>query len=163
MKSLIELPSPGQFMASSSETLDLELFIRKPPASVRSWWVDLPEDYQANDPREQPYRIVTLRRLADGRELRTYWRTPDGSTRDMVEILHVKPDGSWTFEIPEHPLGFHILDEFRPEPVANGTKLHIRSVITPREASATSRIQTQKERMVQGWKVAAELCERDAP
>jgi hypothetical protein len=75
----------------------------------------------------------------------------------------MKPDGNWTFEIPEHPAGFHILDEFQLEPTPNGTKLRIKSTLTPREASAVSRMQTQKERMVQAWKIAGEICERDAP
>ncbi len=102
-------------MTQGSEVLDLELVIRKSPESIRAWWVDLPDDYQAQDAREQPYRIVTLRKLPNGRELRTYWRMPDGSTREMEEILTLKPDGSWTFEIPNHPTGLHIFDEFRTE------------------------------------------------
>jgi hypothetical protein len=88
---------------------------------------------------------------------------PDGSTREWHEILTLKPDGSWTFEIPNHPTGLHILDEFRTETVPEGTRLHIRSTLTPREPSAISLMGPQKERMTQGWKVAAEICEHDAP
>ena len=146
----------------NSEVINLELMIRKPPASVRAWWTDLPEDYQAKDPQEQPYRIVTTRRLPNRRELRTYWRMPDGTAFDFQEILALKPDGSWTFEIP-NGIGFHIKDEFRTEPVPTGTKLTIRSTLTPLDPNAASRISTQKELMTQGWKGAAKICERDAP
>ena len=144
------------------EIINLELMIRKTPDSVRAWWTDLPEDYQAKDPQEQPYRIVTTRRLPSGRELRTYWRMPDGSAFDFQEILALKPDGSWTFEIP-NGMGFRILDEFRAEPAPMGTKLTIQSTLTPLDSSAADRISTQKELMTQGWKGAAKICERDAP
>ncbi len=149
-------------MAHDSGILDLQLLIRKSPNSVRAWWTDLPDDYVAQDPREQPYRILTLRRLANGRELRTYWRMPDGLTREIQEILIMKTDGSWAFEIANHPTGLHILDEFRTETVPEGTRLHIRSTLTPREASATGRMAELKERMIQAWTIAAEICERDA-
>ena len=144
------------------EIINLELMIRKTPDSVRAWWTDLPEDYQAKDPQEQPYRIVTTRRLPNGRELRTYWRMPDGSAFDFQEILALKPDGSWTFEIP-NGMGFHIKDEFRTESVPSGTKLTIRSTLTPLDAAAASRISAQKELMTQSWKGAVGICERDAP
>ena len=149
-------------MVQGSDVLSLEFLIRKSPEAIRAWWTDLPDDYQAKDPREQPYRIVTLRRMPNGRELRTYWRTPDGSTRDWQELLTMKTDGSWAFEIPNHPAGLHILDEFRTEPTTGGAKLIIRSTLTPQDPSAASRIPTQKERMTQAWKIAAEICERDA-
>jgi len=149
-------------MAQKSDVINLELLIRKPPGSVRAWWTDLPDDYVAKDPMEQPYRIVTTRRLPNGRELRTYWRMPDGSAFDFQEILNLKPDGSWTFEI-SNGMGFRILDEFRAEPAQMGTKLTIQSTLTPLDASAANRISTQKELMTQGWKGAAKICERDAP
>ena len=149
-------------MAQSSDVINLELLIRKSPESVRSWWIDLPDDYRATDPQEQPYRIVTTRRLPNGRELHTYWRLPDGLAFDFQEILTMKPNGSWTFEIP-NGMGFRIMDEFRVEPVSTGTKLTIRSTLTPLDASAVSRLSTQKELMTQGWKGAAKICERDAP
>jgi hypothetical protein len=149
-------------LATEEGILDLELFIKRSPASVRAWWTDLPDDYTAQDPREQPFRIVTLTQTPNGRELRTYWRMPDGSTREMRELLALKPDGNWTFEIPEHPAGFHVFDEFQIEPVESGTKLHIRSTLTPRTTSAARSIATQKDRMAQAWKIAGEICERDA-
>ena len=82
------------------EVLDLEFLIRRPPSSVRAWWTEYPDDYRAKDPREQPYRILTTRRLSDDRELRTYWKLPDGSNAEAQEILSVKSDGSWTYDDP---------------------------------------------------------------
>ena len=149
-------------MAQKSDVINLELLIRKSPESVRAWWTDLPEDYRAKDPQEQPYRIVTTRRSPHGRELRTYWQMSDGSTFDFQEILTIKPDGSWIFEIP-NGMGFHIMDEFRAEPVPAGTKLTIRSTLIPLDSSAAGRISMQKELMTQGWMGAAKICERDAP
>jgi hypothetical protein len=148
-------------MAESSNVINLELMIRKPPSSVRAWWTELPDDYQAKDPQEQPHRIVTKRRLPNGRELETFWRMPDGFAFNLREILTLKPDGSWTFEILDG-LGFHILDEFRTEPVPSGTKLTIRSTLTPKDSAAAGRMASQKELMIQGWKGAAQICERDA-
>ena len=150
------------FMTQKSAVINLELLIRKPPESVRAWWTDLPDDYKAKDPQEQPYRITTTRRLPNGREVQSYWRMPDGAAFDFKEILIVKPDGGWRFEIP-NGMGFRIMDEFRVEAVPTGTKLTIRSTLTPLDSSAANRISTQKELMTQGWKGAAKICERDAP
>ena len=148
----------------TSEVLNLELLIRKPPDSVRAWWTDYPDDYHAKDPREQPYRILTTRRLPNGREVRTFWRLPDGSTPELQEVLNLKPDGSWTYEVLyPNPTGIHIFDEFRTEPTPNGTRLLIHSTLTPRDPAATSRVSGLKEIMIQGWKLAAEVCEHDAP
>jgi hypothetical protein len=151
--------------AMTSEFLDLELMIKKPPNSVRAWWTDYPDDYHAKNPTEQPYRILTTRRLPNGREVRTFWKMPDGSTSEIQEILNLKSDGSWTYEVPyPNSLGIHVLDEFRPEPAPNGTKLVIHSTLTPRDPAATSSsVSGLKEFMIQGWKQAAEICEHDAP
>jgi len=145
------------------DVLDLEFLIRKPPASVRAWWTEYPDDYHAKDPREVPYRILTTRRLPNGREVRTYWRMPDGSNAETQEILNLKPDGSWTYDVPlPNPTGIHVFDEFRTEATPDGTKLLIHSTLTPENPSAASRIGWLKEWMVTGWKQAAEVCERDA-
>lgn len=150
-------------ITEGSEVLNLELLIRKSPQSVRAWWTDLPDDYTAKDPREQPYRILTTRHLENGRELRTYWKLPDGSTPDFQEILKLNPDGTWQFDIPNTPVGIHLFDEFRTESTPDGTKLLIHSTLTPKDPSATTRIAMLKEFMITGWKLAAEICERDAP
>jgi len=144
------------------ESIDLELLIHKPPGSVRAWWTEYPDDYYAKDPREQPYRILTTRRLPNGREVRTFWNMPDGSKAEVREILNMKPDGSWTYDVPNpNPTGIHVFDEFRTEPTMEGTKLVIHSTLTPEDASATSRVPGLKEFMIQGWKLAAEVCEHD--
>jgi len=148
----------------SSEVIDLELLIRKPPNSVRSWWTDYQDDYYAKDPSEQPYRILTTRRLPNGREVRTYWRMPDGSNLEVNEVLNMQRDGSWTYDVPTpNTLGIHVLDEFRTEPTPDGTRLLIHSTLTPADSSAAGRVAMLKENMIQGWKHAATLCERDAP
>jgi len=148
----------------TSDVLNLELLIRKPPASVRAWWTDYPDDYHAKDPREQPYRIQTTRRLPNGREVRTFWKMPDGSSIEVLEVLNLEPDGTWTYDVPTpNPLGIHVFDEFRPEPTPEGTKLSIHSTLIPQDTSAMTRMSALKEVMIQGWKQAAEICERDAP
>jgi len=146
------------------DVLDLELLIRKPPASVRAWWTDYPDDYHAKDPLEQPYRILTTRHLSNSREVRTYWKMPDGTAIDILEILNLKPDGTWTYEVPSpNRLGIHVLDEFRPESTPEGTRLLIHSTLTPKDAAAANNVSRLKRTMIQGWKQAAEICERDAP
>ena len=148
----------------NSESINLELLIRKPPSSVRAWWTDYPDDYRAKDSREQPYRILTTRRLANGREVRTYWKMPDGSSAEVREILNVNSDGGWTYDVPCPNLtGIHVFDEFRPETTSEGTRLLIHSTLTPEEPSAADRVAWLKEFMIQGWKMAAEICEGDAP
>ena len=149
-------------MAQNSDVINLELLIHRSPKSICAWWTEFPDDYHAADPQEQPYRIVTTRRFPNGRELETFWRMPDGFTFNFREILTLKPDGSWTFEIP-NGLGFRIFDEFRIEPGPSGTKLIIRSTLTPQDAAAAGHMSSQKELMIEGWKGAAKLCERDAP
>src|SRR5579884_1958865 len=120
-------------MSEMQIVFELTLHIRKPPQHVRSWWTDFPEDYIAKDPTEQPFRIITKKKTSSGKELQTFWRLPDGSVREQFEIMQVKQDGSWTFEIPNHSLGFHILDEFSVESKneEKETILHIHSTITP--------------------------------
>lgn len=146
-----------------AETVHLELDIPRPAKSVQSWWTELPDDYTARDPREQPFRIRTVRHLPEGRELETHWRAPDGSVRVFREVLRVEAPGRWTFDIPEHPLGFRIFDEFRAEPRGEATRLTIRSVIFAVRPGSAAHLAAQKERMEQGWRTAAELCARDAP
>src|SRR5207244_1929167 len=61
-----------------SLNLDLELDIHRPPQSVRAWWTDLPDEYVAKDPREQPHRIRVLARNGHRIELEGTWRGPLG-------------------------------------------------------------------------------------
>jgi len=148
------------------ETFQLELFIRKPPEAVKAWWTDLPDDYLANDPDEQPFRIVTLKKYNEQgkfiRELHCYWRLPDGSERKTQEILYFSEDNEWSFDVI-HPLGFKIHDDFRAIPFEGGTRLEIKSKITVTNSKALDKLREQKERMIYVWKNAARICERDAP
>ncbi|HZW55996.1 MAG TPA: hypothetical protein VFF30_06885 [Nitrososphaerales archaeon] len=144
--------------------LELDLFIRRSPESVRTWWIDLPDDYEAKDPSEQPYRIITTKHNANGgRELLTFWRNPDGSDWLAEETMHLFEDGlSWAFDV-KNPRGFLIRDDFHAVPVEGGTRLEIRSKITPRKPEAETMISQQKEQMTQLWKKMVAICERDAP
>jgi len=151
---------------NQQDTLEMDLMIRKPSESVRRWWTNLPDDYHADDPTEQPFRIFTTKRMSNAsRGLFGYWRLQDGSIRKVREIMEVKADGTWTFEIPSHPLGLRVFDEFSAKAILGGgvTMLHIRCVLSALEPNASARIPAQKERMKQVWRRAAEICERDAP
>lgn len=149
-------------MPAAPRTVDLDLQIRRSPESVRSWWIDLPDDYRAKDPDEQPYRIQTLRRSRDEREFLTHWRNPDGSTMQLRETLRLQGDGPWTFHIDDC-FGVRIHDEFRAEPEGDGTRLHIHSTLTPKTEEAEAAADAIAAQMRQGWPMAARICERDAP
>ena len=150
-------------MGVSSEPLELELFIRRPPESVRAWWTDLPDDYQAKDPREEPYRIVTLRKFPNGRLLLTYWHDDeDGSTYERHEVLLTLPDGGWTVEMTDSPY-FHIRDEFQVRPGEGGSYVHLRQMRIPKDPSYASMIPEIKKEMIGFFKTMGEICERDAP
>ncbi|HWG91670.1 MAG TPA: hypothetical protein VNZ52_12550 [Candidatus Thermoplasmatota archaeon] len=141
----------------------MDLTIRRPPESVRAWWTDLPDDYHATDPEEQPYRIRTLHREDARRQLLTYWRNPDGSTMELRETMTLRPDGSWAFDI-EDAMGVRIHDEFRAEPQGDGgTLLHIESTLTPKGPEAVPVAEYIMADMREGWPRAAHICERDAP
>src|SRR3989441_4083343 len=146
-------------------TLDLDLDIHRAPDSGRGWWTDLPDVYVAKDPREQPHRIGVLARNGDRIELVGTWRGPVGTERLLRETLRVREDGSWTFDA--RAMGLRVHDEFEAIPNGDGTRLHIRSAITP--AGALGRIVARLMgrrilRMLEkSWPTAAEICERDAP
>ena len=110
--------------------LVLNLFIRRPPSSIRNWWTDFPDEHIAKETVEQPFRIVTLKHTSNGKELKTYWRSPDGSERITRETMCVLKDGSWTFDIV-HPIGLEIHDEFRAIPLKGGSRVEIRSMLIP--------------------------------
>jgi hypothetical protein len=145
--------------------LDLELNIRRPPRSVRAWWTDLPDDYNAKDPREEPHRIRVLERHGDRIELVGTWRGPFGTERLLPETLRLREDGSWTFDA--EAMGLRIHDVFEAMPSGDGTRLHIRSVIRPNKLRGriVARLMGRPIlRMLQkGMRTAAEICERDAP
>jgi len=139
----------------------LELSIRRPPDRVRSWWTDLPDDYFAKDPAEQPFRIVTVKLIPKGRGLLTYWGAPDGPVRELRETIWVNEDGTWTFEILNHPSGYKIFDEFSvtSKDGRATTLLHIRSTLIPQNPLVP--VNELVERLIRVWRTAAEICERD--
>jgi len=145
--------------------LDLQLSIHRPPQSVRAWWTDLPDEYVAKDPREQPHRIRVLARDGNRIDLVGTWRGPFGSERLLPEALRVREDGSWTFDA--RAMGLRIHDEFEAIPSGDGTRLQIRSTITP--AGPLGRIVARLmgrrflRMLARGWPTAASICERDAP
>lgn len=145
--------------------LDLELDIHRPPRSVRAWWTDLPDDYVAKDPREQPHRIRVLSRHGDRIELVGTWRGPFGRETLLPETLRLREDGSWTFDA--RTMGLWVHDEFEAFPSGDGTRLHIRSTIRPVGLSGRIVARLMGRRILrmleEGWPTAAEICERDAP
>jgi hypothetical protein len=145
--------------------LDLELDIDRPPQSVRAWWTDLPDEYVAKDPREQPHRIRVLERHSDRIELVGTWRGPLGTERLLPETLRLREDGSWTFDA--RAMGLRVHDEFEAIPNGDGTRLHIRSTITSAGplGKIVARLMGRRilRMLEKGWPTAAEICERDAP
>ncbi len=146
---------------AESSLLSLDLFVRRSPLQVRQWWTEFPDDYRASDPREQPFRIVTLNREGNERRLRTHWRTAEGGEMVVPETLVLKDEDSWTFDV-DNPF-FEIHDEFRAMPVEGGTRLEIRSTIRPRAEEGWKRLELQRERMARQWNLCPSLCEAAVP
>jgi hypothetical protein len=151
--------------AGKSLKLDMELDIHRPPRSVRAWWTDLPDEYVAKDPREQPHRIRVLERNGDRIEVVGTWRGPLGREWLLPETLRLREDGSWTFEA--RTMGLRVHDEFEAVPHGDGTRLRIRTVITPAGLRGRIVARLMGRRLLRmlkdGWPTAAAICERDAP
>ena len=148
-----------------SITLDLDLDIHRSPDSVRAWWTDLPDEYVAKDPREQPHRIRALARQGDRVEVVGTWRGPLGREMLLKETLRLREDGSWTFD--SRAMGISVHDEFEVVSLGEGARLHIRSVLTPARplGRLVARLMGRRlvRRMAESWRTAALICERDAP
>src|SRR5712691_11652781 len=144
---------------------DVELDIHRPPRSVRAWWTDLPDDYVAKDPREQPHRIRVLARDGDRIELVGTWRGPLGTEWLLPETLRLREDGSWTFDA--RAMGLRVHDEFDAVPPGDGTRLHTRGAITCASCLGKIVAWLMGRRILRvlerGWPTAAEICEPDAP
>lgn len=144
-------------------TFELTYHVHKSPESIRRWWLDFSDDYRATDKREQPHRIVTRARKHDEVLVTSYWRAPFGEMK-TDETLRVLGDGSWTADTSF--MGFAVHDEFRATKNGAGSRLDIRSTLTP--MSTTTRILQPvlypiARRMFRNvWRDAALLCERDA-
>lgn len=104
--------------------LTVEVDIRRPPAVVRSWWLDLPEVYEADDPLEQPHRIEKVTEDDQRMELRTYWRGPFGSEMAIEETIHLGREDGWTIDVGL-PAGLAQEDIFTLRPTDTGTRVTI--------------------------------------
>src|SRR2546425_6027735 len=146
-------------------TLDLDLDIHRPPGSVRAWWTDLPDEYVAKDPREQPHRIRVLARNGDRVEVEGAWRGPLGREMLLRETLRLRENGSWTFD--SRAMGISVHDEFEVVSLGEGARLHIRSVLTPARplGRLVARLMGRRlvRRMAESWRKAALIWEREAP
>src|SRR5437899_8530951 len=146
-------------------TLELDLDIHRPPSAVRAWWTDLPDEYVAKDPREQPHRIRVLARQGDRVEVVGTWRGPLGREMLLKETLRLREDGSWTFD--SRAMGISVHDEFEVVSLCEGARLHIRSVLTPARPLGRLVVRLMGRRLVrrmaESWRTAALICERDAP
>lgn len=147
------------------DRVHLTFDVCRPPESIRRWWLDFPDDYRASDPDEQPYRIRTLSRKGDEVVVETHWSGPFGSTMKVVETLRSQGPHAWTADLTM--MGLRIHDEFRVTPTPTGSRLEIRSTISP--ASLAGRVASPlvlpmlKRDMRKTWTNAARICEREAP
>lgn len=151
-------------MATTSPDVSLELSIPRPVPEVRAWWLEMPPDYRATDPREQPFRIKTLSRTATEWRILTYWRV-GGRVVKIPERFEIRPDG-WTVHL-DLPFGLKQRDEFVVTPEgAAGTRVQIDAFVT---ATGVRRLLRPAFRVYarrsypKTWRTAAELCARDAP
>jgi len=147
---------------------DLRVVIEIPrkSADVRAWWTDLPQDYRASDPREQPHRIVTRSRDARRWAIDTYWRTPFARDLRVPEVFTFRPDG-WDVEIAL-PWGLAQRDRFTlVETPDAGTRVEIEVRVFARRALgrlALPAYRAYARRSFPGlWRAAGKLCARDAP
>jgi hypothetical protein len=102
---------------------------RRLPSEVRSWWVDMPDDYTARDPREVARRIVTVKRTETGRELITYYGRMFGPDRPVQETLVVKEPYRWSYDLsPAKGIALH--DEFTATPDGTGARVEVETTVT---------------------------------
>lgn len=112
-------------MSRPQEHLTLTFDIDASPEALESWWTDLPEVYEASDPREQPHRIERVEETEDGGIYETTWRGPLGFPFTMTERLHDEGPGRWRFVVPG--AGFEIEDRYEVKATEAGAHLTIRS------------------------------------
>ncbi len=143
----------------------VDLEIARPPAEVRAWWTQAPDDYRASDPREQPHRIVTLSRTPEEWKVLTYWRVPPLRNLRVPETFRFRPDG-WDVDVGL-PLGLAQKDEFTLAATPGGTRVSIRVTIRARNAwgrlARPAFLRFARRSYARTWRAAAKLCERDAP
>lgn len=115
-------------VAAVQEELVLEFDVSRPPDELERWWTDLPEVYEADDPREQPHRIELVEETEDGKVYDTTWRGPLGMPFSLTEILRDEGPGRWRFVVPGP--GFEIEDRYEVQTKGDGAHLEIRSTVT---------------------------------
>lgn len=150
---------------SRAPDVAVTLDIARPVDEVRAWWVDMPADYVATDPREQPHRIVTRSRTPTRWEIDTYWRGPLGVPLRIGEVFHLREDG-WDVDIAL-PAGLRQRDVFVLAPTPSGTRVTIRAWIWAPSVAARlglpPMMRYARRSYPRTWRTAARLCERDAP
>lgn len=143
-----------------SRQFDLDLHLDVSPDAVRSFWTDLPDTLEARAPDVEPHRVVTLDRTADGRELHTWWRGPEGEEFEMRETLHLEPDGSWTFDV-QPVMGVRIYESFEVEDDGDGgSRLHVHVDMLGEGSEGDRAIPLLESTLRQSVERLAEVCER---
>lgn len=141
-------PPAGPFppVTTPREELALSFLVDGTPHELKRWWTDLPDTYEAEDPREQPHRIELVEETEDGGIYDTTWRGPMGIPITLREILHAEGPGRWRFEIPGP--GYLIEDRYEAELDGDHTRLRIRSTIT----YTGLRGKITRRLLIPGWK-----------
>lgn len=144
----------------------MEVDIRRPPHEVRAWWWEMPDDYRATDPKEQPHRIVTRSRSERERDMLTYWRGPLGRELVIPERMRMDAHGDWTIEV-DLPFGLAQRDVFVLEPRAASTHVAIDVEVWARRwwghLTRPLFMLYARRSYPRTWRRAARICERDAP
>ncbi len=145
--------------------LEVDVIIPRPPAEVRAWWTEMPKDYHAADPHEQPHHIVTRHRDKRTWEIDTYWRVPLAPNLRVPETFTFRPDG-WTVDL-RVPGGIGQRDDFTLVPTPDGTRVEIRVRIHARNAAGKLLVPFYRRYGQRNfpalWRAAGILCARDAP
>ncbi len=147
--------------------MTVDVHVARPRREVVAWWTQLPDDYRAQDSREQPHRIEVVGRHGDRIELLTWWRLLLGIELVIPETMHLRPDEDFVVEV-HFPLGLEQRDVFTLREEDGGTHVRIDLELAARN--------------LLGWLVrplywyfygrrkyqrmfltAGRLCERDAP
>ncbi len=147
--------------------LQVDLRIARPRREVIAWWTGFPDDYRAEDPREQPHRIRVLRRDDGVIETLTYWRAPLGRELVIPETLHLYGDDGFGLDAVL-PLGLRQHDEFTFRErdgvtiVTIAIELHAPTPLARIARPAFWRFYA-RPMYPRTFAAAARLCDRDAP
>ncbi len=151
----------------SAYHLTLKFPIARPPREVVAWWTGFPDDYRADDPREQPHRIKVVGRAPGRIDVLTWFRTPWRIDTVISETILLRGDDGFSIDV-HLPLGLRQHDEFLFLEKDGGTD----ATITLDLAAPTllARIVRPLYWYLYGvrmyprtFRTAGRLCERDAP